>query len=333
VKKNLFSSVKKYLPFIGIIFLIYLIYSLDVNKVLSSLLSIKPIYIVFAISLTLPRILIRNFKWMLIQKEQKIYLTFLQSLKIFMIGYFYGVITPGFLGHLIRVPYMKEKTNEPYGKLFINIFIETSLGSIVQYVMVLLGLIFILEKFPQDENLKMIFIIFASFAIISALILLYFLKKDRGEKTLSFIIKYTIPKKYKNTYYSFINAFYNDFPRITRLIIPTFLTFLTYLLVFSQEYIIVMALGINIPFLSFMLLFPVANVAGYLPITFAGLGTREYTSIIIFSTLYSIDQADVLVFTLVGFIVTDVFAGFCGFLVSLTETRKKGISEIHKIFK
>lgn len=333
MKKNLFSSVKKYLPFIGIIFLIYLIYSLDVNKVLSSLLSIKPIYIVFAISLTLPRILIRNFKWMLIQKEQKIYLTFLQSLKIFMIGYFYGVITPGFLGHLIRVPYMKEKTNEPYGKLFINIFIETSLGSIVQYVMVLLGLIFILEKFPQDENLKMIFIIFASFAIISALILLYFLKKDRGEKTLSFIIKYTIPKKYKNTYYSFINAFYNDFPRITRLIIPTFLTFLTYLLVFSQEYIIVMALGINIPFLSFMLLFPVANVAGYLPITFAGLGTREYTSIIIFSTLYSIDQADVLVFTLVGFIVTDVFAGFCGFLVSLTETRKKGISEIHKIFK
>ena len=95
------------------------------------------------------------------------------------------------------------------------------------------------------------------------------------------------------------------------------------MIIFSQEYIIVIAIGADIPYLSFLLLFPIANIAGYIPITFAGLGTRDFVSILIFSTLFGVKESDILVFTLIGFIVTDIFTGFLGFIVSLTETRKK----------
>jgi len=105
------------------------------------------------------------------------------------------------------------------------------------------------------------------------------------------------------------------------MILPFLLGILTWVIVFTQEYIIVLALGLSIPYLMFLLLFPIANTAGFIPITFAGLGTRELTAIFIFSTLYAIPEEKILVLSLVGFMVTDVFTGLLGFIMSLTESR------------
>ena len=110
MKKDLFKLAKKLLPLIGIILLIYLIIRLDPEKIKNAFLSIKPIYILLSLSLTLPAIIVRTYCWQLVQKEQKIKLGFFESFKIYLIGSFYGTIAPGFIGHVIRVPYMKEKT-------------------------------------------------------------------------------------------------------------------------------------------------------------------------------------------------------------------------------
>jgi len=323
VKKNLFKYARKFLPLIGIIILAYLFYSLGLEDIKNSLLSIHPIYILFALSLTLPRVLIRNYAWQMIQKEQKIKLTYMQSLKIFMIGYFYASITPGFFGQIMRLPYMKEKTGEPYGKLFINSLIEVTLRQIAIYVMIVIGIILIIETFFAVEIFRLIILIIIIAIIVTAFTLLYFIGEKRGDKLLKILVKYFIPKIFKGTTYGFIRTFYKDFPRITRLIIPFLLSFVTWVIIFSQEYIIVIAIGADIPYLSFLLLFPIANIAGYIPITFAGLVTRDFVSILIFSTLFGVKESDILVFTLIGFIVTDIFTGFLGFIVSLTETRKK----------
>ena len=70
-----------------------------------------------------------------------------------------------------------------------------------------------------------------------------------------------------------------------------------------------------------MLLFPIANVVGFIPITFAGLGTRELTAVILFSSIFLVPQAEVFVVSLLGFILTDVFTGFIGFIISLSEVK------------
>ena len=96
---------------------------------------------------------------------------------------------------------------------------------------------------------------------------------------------------------------------------------ITWVIIFSQEYILVIALDLDVSYLFFLLLFPVANVVGFIPITFAGLGTRELTAVFIFSTLFMVSEAEIFVVSLLGFIITDIFTGFIGFLVSLTETK------------
>jgi uncharacterized protein (TIRG00374 family) len=228
---------------------------------------------------------------------------------------------------------MKEKTGEPYGKLFINTLIEVTVRQVAIYSMIVIGLLLIVEEFSDIEITRILPFIIALLITVQAGFILYFIKKERGEKVLNFFIKFIVPKKLKNSSFKFVDTFYKDFPRISRLIIPTFIGLISWIIIFSQEYIIVYALGANIPYLSFLLLYPVANMAGYIPVTFAGLGFRELTSIIIFSTLFGVGEEMVLVFTLLGFIITDVVTGFVGFLVSLTEARKTDITGFKKMLE
>ncbi|MDH7506531.1 MAG: lysylphosphatidylglycerol synthase transmembrane domain-containing protein [Candidatus Thermoplasmatota archaeon] len=321
MSKKIYKFIKKFLPLIGIIVLIIIIINLDLEKIKTAFLSINPIFVILSMSLLLPIMIIKNYVWQIILKEQKIKLTFYQSLKIYMIGFFYSSITPGFLGHLMRIPYIKEKTNEPYGKLFVNIFIDTTIRTIAQYLMIFIGTLIIFTSFPQ------IFTIFIVFFTIIGLILYYFIKRERGEKFFYNFVKYFIPKKLKKSSYKFVKTFYHDFPKISLLIIPLILGILVWTLIFTQEYIIVYAMGVDIPYLYFLVLFPIANIAGYLPITIAGLGMREFTSILIFSTLFGIAKEEVLVFTLLGFVITDIFPGFIGFLFCLSESDEKIIKK------
>lgn len=320
MEKEIFKYAKKFLPIIGIILLIYLIYSLGVEDIKNAFLSIHPIYIIIALSLTIPRLLIRNYAWQIIQKEQKIEIGYWKLLKIFMIGYFYCSVTPGFVGHVMRVPYLKEHTYQPYGKLFVNTVIEVLVRTVALYTMITLGVLISIQLSIDISNLIFVWLIVV---IITIIILLYFFEKERGEKTFLTLIKYFIPNRLKSDFQAFVGTFYTDLPRIKKLIIPFFLGIITWIIIFSQEYIIVIALGLKIPYIYFILLFPIANIIGFIPITVAGIGTRDAAAVFIFTSLFPVAGAEILVVSLLGFILTDIFTGFVGFLVSLTETKTK----------
>lgn len=313
-----FNLVKKLLPIIGLILFAYTIYQLDVTKIKDAFFSIDPLYILLILPFTFPRILLRNYSWKLIQDEQKIHVPYWVSMNVFLIGYFYGSITPGYIGQLMRIPHLKEYTGQPYGKLFVNSTIETIVHTFSLYVMILLGAVLVLSEYPG------LFMIAAGWMIIFLIVLFFFVKRDRGEWFFKTMTQYFIPKKFKTYLNQFSDTFYQDFPRIKALFYPMFVGVFTWIIIFSQEYILVIALDLPIPYLLFLLLFPLANAAGFIPITFAGLGTRELTAVVIFSTLFAASAEKIFVVSLLGFILTDLFTGFIGFLVSVREARKKG---------
>jgi len=315
--QTILRKIKLLLPFIGLFILAYIIYSLDIEKIISAFLSINPMFLVYSLLLTIPLLLIRNMTWQIILKEQTITVGFFYSLKVYLIGVFYGSITPGFSGQLMRVPYLKEKTKEPYGKLFINTIIETFVHSFSLYAMMVLGAFLVIGMIP--ELLPITLAVFFIFCLLAV----YFTKKEWGEKFFKILIVYFIPKKLKIHLNAFVGSFYRDFPRFHMMIIPYILGVVTWIIVFSQEYLILMGLGLDIPYSMFLLLFPIANVAGFIPITFAGLGTRELTAIVIFTSMFPVTEEQILVVSLVGLIVTDLFLAALGFVLSLSETRSK----------
>jgi uncharacterized protein (TIRG00374 family) len=315
--KIIIKQVKRYLPIIGIIIFLYLIYSLDVEKIKNAILSISPIYIILSSLLSIPILLLKNVIWQLILQEQKVNIRFIKSLKFLIIGYFYGTITPGYYGQLVRILYVKEETEQPYGKLFVNSFIDTIIRTFSPFIMMVIGGFIVLSDFPELFYLTFFWI------IIFLILVIYFFNRERGKKFFNLMIKYIIPKNFKGGLNQFVKTFYNDFPRFKKLIIPFLLGILTWIIIFTQIYLFVIALGLDIPYIYFIFLYPIANSAGFIPITFAGLGIRELTSIVIFSNLFKIDKAEILVFTILGFVVADLVICIMGFILSLTEVRKK----------
>jgi uncharacterized protein (TIRG00374 family) len=314
---NLTRAVKKFLPFLGIAILLYVIYTLDVQKLIAAFRSINPLYILCALALNLPQLLIRNSVWQMILKQHKIQVGYLASLKIFLIGYFYGSFTPAYSGQVMRLPYLKERTGEPYGKLFFNLVIETTLHTISLYCMMFIGALLVFTQLPQ----VLYFVI--GWLLFVGIVILFFIRKERGQRFFNTLIRYLAPRRLKTYLTSFADTFYEDFPRVRPLILPMLLGAFTWLIVFTQEYIVALALGLSIPYLLFLVLYPIASTVGFLPITFAGLGTRELTAIYIFTNLFFVPRETVFVLSIVGFVITDAFCGFLGFLLSLTETRTK----------
>jgi len=232
VQYHLFSRLKKFFPIIGIFLFIYTIYILDIGKIIEAFLSIEPVFLLIALPLTIPHILIRNKAWLLIQKEQNIHIPFWASLKIFLIGYFYGSITPAYVGQLMRIPYMKEQTNEPYGKLFINSFLETTLHTLSLYGMIFIGALLVLGSFPH-----LLYLIIAWFIILTVIIA-FFIDRKRGEKAFHFLVRHLSPSRLKPYFTQFFDTFYHDFPTVRSLFLPGFIAMFTWIIVFSQEYLI-----------------------------------------------------------------------------------------------
>jgi len=316
-QKNIFIVFfKKILPFIGLGIFFFLILNIGVHRVVSTFLSISPVYIVAAAILTLPRILIRNLAWQSILKQQKMRINFSSSLRILLIGYFYATLTPGYMGHLMRMPYIKEEIDEPYGKLFVNTLIEIFVRNVSLFILVLTGTLFILHYEP------FVFYVTLLFILITFIIYWFFAKESRGVSFFNFIVRYLLPEKFKSKAALIINSFYKDFPDIRSLFFPFILGLFTWIIIFSQIYIIGLSLGIDVPYHVFLVVYPIANIIGFIPITSSGFGTREAAVIFLFG-LFGVSADKALVLSVAGFLITDFLTGFYGFILSLSKVFQK----------
>ena len=310
-KNKLFYILKKILPLIGISIFVYIIMKIGINNIATTFLKISPIHIVIVSLLVIPGILLTNYQWQLVLKKQKIKISFIKSIKILLIGGFYGVISPGKIGEWIKVYYMKEETKEPYGKLFINRFITSGLSTFAYLFFLLFSAFYFSNLIPIALPISIGLIIF------SIIFLVYFIKKERGEKTLYFLIKLFIPKKSKPKFFSFVNTFYKDIPSPKYFILPFLITFPLMILTYTQVYIIALSLDVQIPYIAFIMICPIIGAISSIPISFGSLGIREI-SYAYFLSMYGVDLATSVVISLSAFLIFSIPSIVLGFIFSIT---------------
>lgn len=306
------TILRRILPIIGFLILLYLVQTVGVNRVISTFLRISPFYILISAVLTFPRIFLRAFAWLMICKEQRIDLSYLDCVKILLIGYLYAIVTPSYVGHLVRIPYVKELTDEPAGKIFTNVLIEVILRSISLYILMVIGSIIVMKDNPS------ILYAVAAYVAIAISIYWFFSKEKRGKRALKFFAERIVPRERKKWSLQVIDSFYKDFPKLRKLIVPSVIGMITWMLTVAQFYIIALSLEINVSYYILLVFFPIANAAGYLPITSGGFGTREAAFVALLS-LFDIPAEKSIVLSISGFIVADILTGLYGSILSFLE--------------
>ena len=97
-----------------------------------------------------------------------------------------------------------------------------------------------------------------------------------------------------------------------------FLTLIGYCLFFLRCYLIAFALGISIDFFIFVFFMSLVSLAVLIPISVAGLGTREGTLIFLFSHV-GVPQEVSLSFSLLILCAVNLWTGMLGFIAWLVK--------------
>lgn len=276
----LWKKIKKFFPLIGIVLFVYLLIKLDISEILKQLLGANKIYLIIALILVLFYLLFETLKWHVLAKKQKIPILFRESFKINLISNFYGLITPGKLGAIIRAEYLSKYSS--VGKGISNFVVDKILGLISLFFMVLLfGFIILKEKLEWVNGLILIWGILIFFILIG--MFLFFYNKEKSKSLLRIVCQRLIPKKMKEKAKGAFDSFYEDLPRKGELLGIFILHLISWVACYTVIYFIALSLGINIKFIYFIGVYPLATLVAQIPITIGGLGTREATLIALFA--------------------------------------------------
>ena len=149
----------------------------------------------------------------------------------------------------------------------------------------------------------------------SQLFPLLILNKQLMGKVVGLIYKFVIKKKTQlrdkieegfEDFYIGINQLINP-----NLVFSGFLTCLSYTVFFIQCYLIAIAMGISIDFITITLFMAISNLISFIPISISGLGTRDAALIYLFS-LIGLNPEMAVSYAFLVFIIFFVCGGLMG---------------------
>ena len=300
---------RKFLPIIGILLFVYILYRVNLVEILIEIKQANYYYLVLSIIFVIILMLVQTFKWYILAVFQKIKIPYFEAFKINIISNFYGFVTPSKIGGIIRAEYMKKYSDDKIGKGLFNFTIDKMLDI---SSLILMAILF---SFIYKDKLRLPMSIFITIFLIFVLITLFFIKKERSKHILGFFYRKVIPKKMKERAKITFDSFYEDIPKKRYFVLFFSLNFLTWIVAYGIAYFIGLSLGIGLPFIYYLAIFPLGTLITLIPISVNGLGTREAILITLFG-LFDIAASKVFSMSIINLFVSGILpAIFAGFII------------------
>jgi glycosyltransferase 2 family protein len=312
--------IKKCLPIIGIGLFIYLLVkygarvSEEIKNVILGYVGIAFIFLIIVHFL-------QTWKWFAIAKKQKINISFWEAFRVNLISNFYGFVTPGKLGTVIRANYLKKKGAET-GKGISNFVLDKVLDICSLFILTI-GFGFVLYK--EIISIRSLFILLGMFLLMILLFFIFY-KKEYSRFLLRFVYKKLIPDKWKDKSRRLFNSFYEDLPPLSHFLFYFILNLSTWVVSYVIVYLIGLSLGINVNFAYFLIILPISTLVAQIPITIDGFGTRELTLIGLFGLL-GVSEAKVLSMSILNIFLAGIIPSIIAIILILSEKK----DDIHKV--
>ncbi len=231
-------------------------------------------YLILSIFMIFPPFYVMALRWKLMIKDFR-NITAFESLKLIFVCQSINVVTPSKIGDYAKCLILRDK------KFNLKIGIgAASFEKVLDLLaLVIFSVIGLMLMSASKESILFITILLA--ALLAVIFILLSIDFNKG---LIDILIRIIPFKRLRTIIRDILIYFEkvrcDMKNISTII---FLTFLGWLLHFIQAHIIFSVIGIDVPFIYSIGLLPLGILAGMIPITLAGLGTRDAVFINLFS--------------------------------------------------
>lgn len=272
--KTLSTWVKRTAHFLGVILLLYILFfRIDLRKLFEVLSSANLVQIMFSVVLTFAILLIMVIRWRYILSSMGIKYGFGRALSSLTKGALLGAVTPGKLGELLRAKYLVGDTGASAGKSIFSVVIDRIYDLFVLVLIAGTSIIILTRTYAVEIPLYAV-------AILSSLFIasMFFLLSKRF---VGFFLvpafNHFVPVKHQESAHFHFREFYDGLWSIRKMthMACGVLSLLIWLLKFLMLYLLSLAIGIEIPFWLLLSIGSTAVIISLIPISIAGLGTRE----------------------------------------------------------
>jgi len=240
------------------------------------------------------------FRWNVLLKVQKIYLTLPRLTGLFFIGMFYNQFLPGGTGGDIIKSYylLKETPGKKAGALLAVVFDRfIGLVALVAITATLIGLRYdFLSQKPETRNLLwlLLFLLSVSVAFLLATFVI-----------TGFKLVHSLPARFPGRDRLIeISAAYHLYAHHWRATLVAFgASLIAHLATFATFLCAAYALGAPVPLVNFFAVMPVERTISALPISFAGIGLREKVLQIMLNGLCGVPEAKAILIGSLSFLI------------------------------
>lgn len=280
-------SLKKYVGIIGIVLFIIILLNLNLSQLFQTMVSANPIFLGLSLIPMFFMLLFQAVKWKNILGTSNVKISFVDTTIMFLVGYYYGSITPGKIGDFIRSKYLSNHSNVSIGFSFSTVFLDRISDLIIIVYLGFIGVIFFIITY----NIFVMPIFLLAFLFFGSIIFFYVLFNEKLLSKLVTTICYRVlPVKIKSQINPHLDDFIANLKLLTKnkklLLQTVLLSALIWFITALGGFFLLLSLHttISYPFVLFVIV--ISSLISLIPISINGLGTRELTIITLFSIIH-----------------------------------------------
>ncbi len=269
------------LSVVGFLVLLYLVFRSGVWSIVPILLNLKWEYVLFSAAIIPLIVLLKGYKWNLIMRAHGMDYSTAYASKVWLIGLFTGTFTPGRVGDVVRIFYVGGGRSA--GKPLSTILLDRVYDIGALLLISCFGGVLMFYWF--EMAMSMIF-----FAVLVFVFGLYLVSEKRiVMRLLRPVFVRFIPASMKSKLKLNFNDFYEGFYLFAKkrgvVVGVAMLTVVLWLVSIVQEYMLVMALGLEgqVSIYYLVAISPIVTILTLLPISVSGIGPRDVSMIYFFS--------------------------------------------------
>ncbi|MFH1751751.1 MAG: lysylphosphatidylglycerol synthase transmembrane domain-containing protein [archaeon] len=309
----------KYLVILGLILFAFILSSINLQEVLKIISNASPYWVLGGVIFVVLEIVFKTLRWQVLLKNFSENYSFKQGIKNYLIGAAFGNVTPGKVGDFIKLFDLSKNAKLDKKTSFSVVLIDRIVDLFVVFVFGLISILVLVFLFQQ--NLEIMSYLVGLIIIVLILFILFVLAVTSRKSFLYRLLELfnnLIPSKRIKLKTSGllekINSTFTSIKINSRFVLFLVFTVIAWLFVFLTPFFFSMALGLQVEWLLFLIIFPIIVIVEILPISLLGLGTRDAAMLVLFGFLMVKPEAIIalslmiLLFshiprTIVGFIV------------------------------
>ena len=305
---------------IGLFILVWILCRIDLSATMEILGKSNWILLTFAVILMFLSFFCKVLRYQYILYLQGVKCSLSKTLHITLVSLYLSTITPGRLGEMSKAFFIHKQTK----KSSLSGLLAGSLLDRISdiYILLMIALFgFLTFNLPTLHSVKTPLIIILT---VMTLLPFAFLIKDL-ENFFIYTIRWIEKKTSRTNFLSQpLEIFLSEIRSLTRpkMLNTLAITFIAYLFFFGACYFMATSIYINLSFYKVSFFIACTNVVSLLPISIAGIGTREAILVYLFSK-ETLPAEPALAFSILVFSFTYLLFSIIGFICFLFLKDKK----------